>query len=321
MRGYWNEALQELRSERAVYCAIVAAAKKGSPGTAAARMLVREDGSQCGTIGGGIMEKAVLENAQSLLASGSTLSPELKTLDHKRDEPEKSSGLICGGQQSNLHFILRGADDLALLQCLARAEAEELSATLNVSSAGLRYVENLVDFRTEFIGGDEWLYRFNFVNQRRIAIFGGGHCGVELARTMWALGYAVTVVEPRSDLFTLGGLPSAVQLIQVPYAEASGEIRFPEKTLVAVMTYSMPTDVEALGGILKHTFPSIGVMGSSSKIIRIRKSLSEMGFDDLQLQRICAPIGLSFNSDTPQEIAVSIAAQILLNRETKDEHG
>ena len=68
-------------------------------------------------------------------------------------------------------------------------------------------------------------------------------------------------------------------------------MRFPEKTLVVVMTYSMATDVEALGGILKQPFSSIGVMGSSPKIARIRKSLLEMGFDDLHLDGIRAPVG------------------------------
>lgn len=317
MSGFWKEALDELQAGRAIYCIVVASAKKGSPGTSAARMFVREDGSQFGTIGGGIMEKTALEQAVASLAAREVVSPRLVTLEHKRTDAEKRSGLICGGQQSNISFIL-GSSDLVLVERLARAEIEEANALLEISPTGLALREASVDFRTDFVSGENWCYRFNFVNQRRIVIFGGGHCGVELARMMSGLGYAVSVVEPREDLFTLADLPKEVHLIHGPFADAAEQVDYPEKTLVAVMTYSMPTDIEALSGILKFAFPSIGVMGSAPKIVRIRKSLAEMGFDDLQLQRMRAPIGLSFNSDTPQEIAVSIAAQILLERESQN---
>ena len=99
MDRYWREALFELEAGRRVYSVIVAEAKKGSPGTSAARMFVREDGSQFGTIGGGIMEKNILDRAGGILASGGELQPDLIELEHRGGSADRASGLICGGAQ------------------------------------------------------------------------------------------------------------------------------------------------------------------------------------------------------------------------------
>lgn len=321
MATFWGEALAELREGRSVYVMIVAEAKKGSPGTDVARMFVREDGTQCGTIGGGIMEKNALDTALEVMRGRGSLSPCFVELEHKSTDPDKRSGLICGGGQSNLHFILSPTKHLTLVAQIAEAEEGELEKVLEISGSGLGVVQERMSDRVSFDAYGHWRYRYNFVNQRRIAIFGGGHCGVELACLMSGLGYVVTVIEPRRDLFTLERLPDSVKLVQADFAQGAAGVSYPEKTLVAVMTYSMPTDIEALSGILKCEFPWVGLMGSAPKISRIRKSLSEMGFSDLQLERLHAPIGLSFNSDTPQEIAVSIAAQILLDRESSNGYG
>ena len=82
------------------------------------------------------------------------------------------------------------------------------------------------------------------------------------------------------------------------------------------MTYSMDTDVKALLGLLDKGFDWIGLMGSQVKIAHIRQKLQHKGFSDLQIAQIVAPVGLDFNSDTPEEIATSISAKILLKRES-----
>ena len=77
------------------------------------------------------------------------------------------------------------------------------------------------------------------------------------------------------------------------------------------MTHSYESDVEALRFALKQDFPFCGLMGSPPKLERIRKSLTGRGISRAQIDRITCPVGIEIGSDTPDEIAVSVAAQIL----------
>lgn len=314
MRSFFQFALEALQSGQRVFACFVAANRKGSPGTPAARMLLLESGQQVGTIGGGIMEKDILEAAAKALQSGEPMSPRLEELVHRRSDTEATSGLICGGAQSNVSLILEpNSKTCALIEQIVAAC--DVGGSLLIDANGPDYSGNDMNTSWELESPEAtWSYRLNLVNQRRVAIFGGGHCGRALADQMRRLAYAVTVVEPRADVSTLEGLSTEISLEQKSFSEAMSAFKWAEKTHAVVMTHSMPTDIEALAAALKLPFKTVGAMGSSPKIARIRSVLKDTGFDDLQIGRVRAPIGLSFDSDTPEEIAVSIAAQILLER-------
>ncbi|MEM1221173.1 MAG: XdhC family protein [Verrucomicrobiota bacterium] len=322
MRVFWKTAADELSAGRRVFASFVVANRKGSPGTPAARMLTLEDGRQVGTIGGGIMEQQLLVESRQLLASGAKLQPSLRVLRHNKSDLDLASGLICGGEQTNLSFILEGQGDLAQLNAVIGAFDANENMAVEITEKGFELVSSTVDAGSQYQfihdNSNHWTYRLNLVNRRRVAIYGGGHCGASLAGTMAGLGYAVSVVEPRQSLFTLSELNEEVSHIETDFSEAAAKILFPETTIAIVMTYSMPTDVEALDGILRFPFYKIGLMGSALKIAQIRKKLAEIGHSDLQISRVRAPVGLEFDSDTPEEIAISIAAQILLERNEKE---
>lgn len=313
----WQQALSELEAGRVVYVSFVVAQKKGTPGTTAARMLLTQDGQQQGTIGGGIMESELLKKAQRTLAKGERMLPSLRRLRHRRDAEAAASGLICGGEQTNLEMILCPATDLVAVQEIVVAIREESSAYLEISSEGLRLVDCVepMDTRAELKNeAKDWRVRIGFRSVRRIAIYGGGHCGEALAELMHRLDYDVTIIDSREAVLSQAKLPGAVHKLVSPFEGAAAKVSFPERTIAVVMTYSMPTDVEALCGILSAGFAQAGLMGSPVKIAFIREQLKIKGFSDLQIDLVRAPIGLKFDSDTPAEIAVSIAAQILLER-------
>ncbi|MFQ5630218.1 MAG: XdhC family protein, partial [bacterium] len=94
-------------------------------------------------------------------------------------------------------------------------------------------------------------------------------------------------------------------------------VLYPELTVVVVMTSKNSSDVRGLLGVVKKSFPFIGVMGSQAKIAQIFKDLQAAGIAKNLLSRIFAPVGLQINSHTPEEIAISIAAQILKERYTR----
>jgi xanthine dehydrogenase accessory factor len=308
-----------------VYICLVVDQDKGSPGTTAARMVLTQTGRQFGTVGGGIMERRVLDSAQKKLNQNAAMAPRLQFLRHRKeanvDGNLEASGLICGGAQTNLEVILTAAD-APLLERIVSAAELEAQARVCFTSAGIRLdvfadapaPESVPSSKLTRDGPEQWEYSMCLRNMRRIVIYGGGHCGVALAQLMWRLDYAVSLVEPRRELPALKSLPDSVQRIHQEFISAASQVSCPSDTIAIVMTYSMLTDIEALKGALPLGFKQLGLMGSPIKIAHVRDSLKQSGFDQDQIDLIRAPIGLSFNSDTPDEIAVSIAAQILLER-------
>ena len=128
---------------------------------------------------------------------------------------------------------------------------------------------------------------------------------------MKSLNYAISILDPRRDLFTLSSFDKKYVFHPQGFESAASLINYPEMTFTVVLAPSYPEDVNALSGILRHSFPYIGVMGSPSKLKKIEESLYAMGFDQEDWNRITAPAGIPIESDTPEEIAVSISAQIL----------
>ena len=129
---------------------------------------------------------------------------------------------------------------------------------------------------------------------------------------MRRLNYEVSVLDTRPDATLFRDNQDAHQRIVVPdYAEAGSRIEAPEATAVVVMTTDYPSDVRALSGVLPLPFPFIGVMGSQAKLNRIRGDLRQMGFGPTDLARLQGPVGIPIGSHTPEEIAVSVAAQLI----------
>ena len=157
-----------------------------------------------------------------------------------------------------------------------------------------------------------WRYEEQLLNRKRLAILGGGHCALALARTMGRLGYDVAVFETREKVFEeeLEEAARSVEIVE-DFRQAGPRIDYPELTWVVVMTTDFPSDVRALSGVVNRPFRFIGVMGAPAKIEEILRRLEQQGFAPAELERIHAPVGLEVPSHTPEEIAISVAAQIL----------
>ena len=311
MLDFWNKVVYELDCYQKVFVAIVVDHKKGTPGTARAQMLVTESGEVIGTIGGGIMESRLVEEAASIIGNG-LHTPQLKTLVHRKAEDLIESGLICGGSQTVVSVVFE-PDHRRVLYEVCRRLRYGKSGRLVFAETGIALEEESLDqspciLETE---GENWRASLGLLNRRRVLIVGCGHCGAALARQMDVLGFDVTVVESRSGLPTAESLPARVKLLNKPYSKAAQELEYPRLTYAIVMTPSYPDDVDALAGLLLEAFSFIGVMGSPSKLKKIKDELYARGLTESDWARVTAPVGVPMNSDTPSEIAVSVAAQIL----------
>lgn len=322
---FWKTLLEHLESGEPAFVAFVADNTAHSPGTRGAKLFVRPDGSTEGTIGGGVMEAGIIELGLNALGDG-LFEPDFQVLYHRAKGKGEKSGLICAGHQTNVYFVCEPERDLPVVEdVVARIENDE-AGLLHVDSTGLRLVdEGEISPATAPIrlveDADGWRYEEQLLNWKRAAIIGGGHCGLALSRVLANLGYVVTIFDTRDDVFTfVENNHARYKIVVDDFAEAGAQIDHPELTHVIVMTMGQPGDVRALLGTIEDPYPYIGVMGSQAKLAKIRGDLAAHGLDRNRFERVYAPIGLEMTSNTPEEIAISIAAELLRERETLFPH-
>jgi len=310
MQAIWHKIIVELEAGRRVFFALVIESTRGSPGTPSSALLVTEDGEQSGTIGGGCMEQDMLQLAGEALRNDRYVA-RISRLEHRNTGQDDASGLICGGSQTNLLAVI-DSSQLAIAKTVAEYFSNDHAGVLSMSAESWIFEPDRKSARPVWLEEvDGWQVHLSTHNRKRVAIFGGGHCGAALARQMVRLGFSVVLIEPRVDLFTLDSLQQVTVLNTASFAAGAALVSYPEMSFVVVLTPSAKQDIDALSGILNHPFPFIGVMGSRAKINMIRNSIQESGFGDKDWQRVTAPVGMPVDSDTPEEIAVSISAQIL----------
>ena len=318
MSAFWERVGGHLERGERVFVACVAEHTRGSPGTAGAKLLVAEGGGLYGTIGGGMMEHRLVGQARELLRGG-WVQPEKRTLVHSDTAEGERSGMVCEGSQSNVFCVLAGARDLATVGAIAAAVREDRPVRMAIATNGLRLTEQEADFSWPPFAltgeGESWRYEEDLLNRRRLAVIGGGHCAVALAEAMARLGYRAQIFDTRTEVVTHDRAATVGTVSHVAdFAEAGPLIAWPELTAVVVMTADYLTDVRALLGTAELPFPFVGLMGGRRKISRIFAKLQEEGVPREALDQVHAPVGLDIGSDTPEEIAVSVAAQILRER-------
>ncbi len=316
---FWPTVARRLEAGDKLFLALVAENTRHSPGTAGARMLLSEAGERLGTIGGGIMEYQLIERATEILRGGD-FEPEIRTLHHQRSAAGERSGMICAGSQTNLYLLCRPERELATVHRVVELLEAGRSGTLSITREGMTVAEAEPDLSRPPVdleqGTGGWRYDEQLLNRKRLAILGGGHCAGALNHVMARLGYDVFVFETREGVVSseLERDAHSVEIV-ADFRHAGSRIDHPELTWVVVMTTDFPSDVKALAGVLDRPFPFVGVMGAPAKIEAIRERLDEQGFSRAQLDRIHAPVGLPIPSHTPEEIAISVAAQILKLRD------
>ncbi len=311
---FWKTLLDLLNADQAVFMAFVAENTAHSPGTAGAKMLVTARKTH-GTIGGGVMELNLVQQARKVLASGEDFAPELRELHHRRSGPGEKSGMICAGSQTNVYYLCRPEKERDTVAQIVQFLENYRAGVVTISPGGLALAAQPLDpqqpqvYLEKF--KEDWRYVEQLLNMRRVAIIGGGHCSLALSRVLRPLGFEVTVFDTRPDVTTFAGNEAHHKYPLDDYRDAGSRIAFPELTRVIVMTTDMAADVRGLRGVVGHPFRFIGVMGSPAKIAAIFKELRAAGIPEAELEKITAPVGLPMRSHTPEEIAISVAAQLL----------
>ncbi|MBI5664223.1 MAG: XdhC family protein [Nitrospirae bacterium] len=222
-----------------------------SPQREGAKMLVRDDGSIMGTLGGGCIEAEVKQASLMAMKNGTpqTFPFELT---------EKHGGLVCGGKV-------------------------------------LVYIEPVV-------------------SEPRLIILGAGHVGKTLSTVARFSGFHVTVTDDRDEYANRKNIPHAHDIIVRDFGNILEQIAVDGNTYIVIATRGHNHDLDALKSALGTEAGYIGLLGSRRKKALLFRTLRDEGFGDDAVNRVITPVGLPIGSVTPEEIAISIMAQIIQHR-------
>ena len=308
----WKLIYNSLSDNMPVMLLYVLESKGSSPGRQGFFMAVNVNGEMEGSIGGGIMEHKFVEMAKEKLRVGS-LELGLKKQIHDKSAANNQSGMICSGEQTILLYPVE-KKDLNTVQNIIQSLEENKNGTLILSPDGILFSDAIPekDFEFTFQAEDEWLYKEKTGYKNKLFIIGGGHCSLALSRLMRTMDFYVKVYDDRENLKTILENEVANERHFVKdYSVLTDKIPSGSNHYVVIMTFGYRTDDIALKALLNKEFKYIGVLGSKKKMEKLFEDNRKEGIDESLLQRIHTPIGLDIKSQTPEEIAVSIAAEII----------
>ena len=145
----------------------------------------------------------------------------------------------------------------------------------------------------------------------RLILCGGGHVSLELAHIAARLEFEVVVIDDRPEFANDARFPMVHQVLCMPFDEALDQLGSRDTDFYAILTRGHAFDKECLAHVLRGQYAYVGMIGSRTKVAAVYKALREEGFSQEMLDGVHSPIGLSIGGQTPAEIAMSIAAQLV----------
>lgn len=307
---FWQQLLQKLRAKQHVYLLTVIQNLGSSPGRKGFKMLVAQDEFIFGSIGGGIMEFTLVEEIKELLKLKELPIFFRKQL-HQGNGKDKS-GMICSGEQTVIFHPLNSAHIL-LIETIINCLQNNQQKTLSLSPTRIELIENRISerYQTVITSAMDWNFKELIGFKETLYIVGGGHVGLAVSQLFKQLDFHVVVFDNRDNLNTLEVNNFAHEKHVINYLEIAKHIKQGNDSYVAIMTNKYTDDKLVLSKIIRNQHKFIGVLGSKAKLKTMWEVLQKEGFSLDELNQIHAPIGLSIKSQTPEEIAVSIAAEII----------
>lgn len=308
----WKLIKRSLDQQIPVMLLYVLESKGSSPGRPGFFMAVNEKGDMEGSIGGGIMEHKFVEMAKEHLKLRA-LETGIKKQVHNKSAVTNQSGMICSGEQTILLYPVQQQDAKAIEKIIDSLE-QNRNGTLTLSPKGVRFDETTPEKDISFVfqAEQEWLYREKTGYKQQLSIIGGGHCSLALSRIMSSMDFYIRVYDDRPGLKTMLENEAAHEKNFISdYTELESLIDGGQDHYVVIMTFGYRSDDKAMRALLRKKFRFIGLLGSKAKVEKMMDSYREEGIKIEWLQRIRTPVGLSIRSQTPEEIAISIAAEII----------
>ena len=305
-----------------------------TPRKAGARMAIKGSGDFIGTIGGGAVEYKVQQMAaEAFTNKKSLIKPFVLSTDDK-----ENLGMICGGNVtvfiqyiSSLDARMRelfafGADLFSQNtdSWLVTDITDEANWYMTILTEKAQIGDPLPEKVPEQIFAENRSVQIESAGRKyhsepltraeRVYIFGGGHISQELVPLLSHVGFSCFVYDNLPEFADKGLFPSAQGVILGDFDNITEYVDITERDYVVVVTrgHRFDSSVQAQALRLKPRY--LGVIGSRTKIAAVSKQLIDMGFSREEIETVHAPIGIAIRAVTPAEIAVSIAAELIMIR-------
>ena len=324
----------ELECGNDVVLVTIIASSGSTPRGSGARMLVGKSGLLYGTIGGGAVEYRAQHLAEQSLADKSSAIQRFEL--NKKDIA--ALGMVCGGAVMLYLQYIPAGDRHTIVLC------QKASEVLNTNQR-LWFITDISEDRNGQIG----FYNDNtgFINidnppspqqiktakyreqqtiegrtyfiehlekGSRVLIFGGGHVARQLVPVLAPLGFSCVVMDDRPEFSTREHFMQADEVLTVDFTQISNFVTISGDDYVVVMTRGHQFDTIIQAQVLHTPARYIGVIGSAAKKHSVNAQLREMGHSEESISRIKTPIGLPIKAETPEEIAISIAGELIMTR-------
>jgi xanthine dehydrogenase accessory factor len=342
-----TELLHLLERDEPFVLATLIDAHGSTPQKVGARLLVRKDGTTVGTLGGGCIEAEVWEIAQQALETGRP-----QVLDFTLNEDiAVDYGLACGGtERIFVDPTIAARRDIGLARKMlqaARGERRGVVATIvtpspqadQAAGASIAVWEggaldgDLGDVHEEAatlarrlveaprpkhalvtLSNGAEVFADVYAEAPEIIIVGGGHVGRAVANVAKLLGYRLAVIDDRPDFANSERFPEAEAVIAGDIEQSITEYPATRNSAFVIVTRGHKYDYQALSAAARTEAGYIGLMGSRRKVSLIYRQLLADGVPEDRLRDIHAPIGLDIGAVSPEEIALSIVAEITMDR-------
>jgi xanthine dehydrogenase accessory factor len=349
MKEVFHKIAEFFETNRFSVLATIINRSGSSPRGVGTKILILEDGSFVGTIGGGLLENAVLEEARKVFTFG--LPRRFSYFLEERDTSDPE--MVCGSDMelflepispdnlNNLHIfkeitdiIRRGGSGLLatvvdadrwytgqIPKMFIRSNGKKMGSLLGIQEIEESITDRMNQLLVErqpvsIIFRDEEGNPLNIFLEPVISapilyLFGGGHVASQVVPLASNVGFSVVVIDDRPDFARPENFPAAEEVHNFPFDSVMDRLPVNESSYIIIMTRGHSYDKVVLSQALRTPAVYIGMIGSRRKISIIYDKLLEEGFSREQLDKVRSPIGIDIGAETPEEIAVSIVAELI----------
>jgi len=342
----YKKAAQALRTGENIALITVISTTGSTPGKVGYKMLVwGKNRETLGTIGGGLVEAEIIDSARNMLST-----PENRVVKISLGKTEDDERGICGG---SIEFLIESFDKkgLTLFDELAdvieKGDKGVLASIISTEKPPEKiFLKNTEQIKTitdielpaetiesinkivskeqsarKTLSDGVDIFIETIPEQPMVIIFGAGHISYYISRYAKSLNFRVTVCDDRAEFANIERFPQADNIVVEDFESVFDKIDVNENSYIVIVTRGHKIDETVLEKAVKTNAKYIGMIGSKRKILTIFKHLTERGISEQTLKKVHSPIGISIGAVTPEEIALSIVAELVKIRRLGDTSG
>ncbi len=338
MKTIIEHITKSLNDQHEVVTATIVQKSGSAPREAGTKMMIRKDGTIEGTIGGGLLEAMTMRLAPEVLKTKKCLVQDFEL----SDSDAATEGMVCGGE---VRILLEYLDTLDIYQQNMYHKAQELKSSdtdfVMITKISQKHIVgknkwictetdlygvednevlgivrelrenfNRIKFHL-FTGKHQYMIEPCYATQK-LYIVGAGHVSQQIAMLSKSVGFYTVVIDDRQEFANKERFPSAEEVHVISsYGVLRQEVSIPKNSYIVIVSRSHAFDQIILQQALHTHAKYIGMIGSKTKKAHIYGELVAEGFSHKDLEEVHCPIGVSINAQTPEEIAISIVAELI----------